>query len=98
MNVLIVGMGNREEALRKKVRESSLVAGVSITSVTDNLTELVRMALLHRINFVVVGPEQPLVDGIVDYFAKHAPTIAVFGPSKLAARLEGSKIFMKARC
>ena len=49
-----------------------------------------------EIDFVVVGPEQPLVDGIVDYFLD--TNIKVFGPSKLASKLEGSKIFTKEIC
>ena len=50
----------------------------------------------EKINFVIVGPEQPLVDGIVDYLEKF--NIKTFGPNKIASQLEGSKIFTKKLC
>jgi phosphoribosylamine--glycine ligase len=50
----------------------------------------------NNIDFIIVGPEQPLVDGIVDYLEKFK--IKVFGPNKLASQLEGSKIFTKKLC
>lgn len=49
----------------------------------------------NNLNFCVPGPEAPLVEGVVDYFNKHAPAIQCFGPSKAAARMEGSKTFSK---
>ena len=52
--------------------------------------------MLHKIDLVVVGPEEPLVKGIVDFLIKNK--IRVFGPTKYAAKLEGSKAFMKKLC
>jgi phosphoribosylamine--glycine ligase len=56
---------------------------------------LAEFAQTSAVNFLIPGPEQPLVDGIVDYFAEHAPLIKAFGPSGSAARMEGSKTFSK---
>jgi phosphoribosylamine--glycine ligase len=56
---------------------------------------LAEFAKIGAVNFLIPGPEQPLVDGIVDYFAEHAPEIQAFGPSGQAARMEGSKTFSK---
>ena len=52
--------------------------------------------LLKKIDLIIVGPEKPLVDGIVDFLEKNK--IKVFGPNKIAAQLEGSKIFTKNLC
>lgn len=70
----------------------------NITSVKqDDFPALLSFALDNAINLLVPGPEAPLVDGIVDYFNQHGPArIAVFGPSKAAAQMEGSKAFAKA--
>lgn len=68
----------------------------NITSVSaDDFPSLVRHAIESKLNFVVPGPEAPLVAGIVDYFKQHAANIRVFGPSEAAARMEGSKTFSK---
>ncbi|KAK0333969.1 Bifunctional purine biosynthetic protein ADE1 [Friedmanniomyces endolithicus] len=61
----------------------------------DDFAALVRHAAENMLNFLIPGPEAPLVAGITDYFARHAPDILVFGPSKAAARMEGSKTFSK---
>ncbi len=107
MNVLIIGSGGREHALAWKLRQSPSVkalycapgnAGIAQHAelvplkVTD-LEGLVRFAGENRIDLTVVGPEQPLVLGIVDEFEKCG--LKIFGPSKAAARLEGSKAFAK---
>jgi phosphoribosylamine--glycine ligase len=64
---------------------------VSISSFQD----LVLFANDHQIDLLVPGPEQPLVDGIVDYFRTHAPSVRCFGPTSKAAHMEGSKTFSK---
>lgn len=68
----------------------------NITSVADSdFAGLVSFAKKNNINFLIPGPEAPLVAGIVDYFAQHVPSIRAFGPSGAAARMEGSKTFSK---
>ncbi|KAF2730328.1 phosphoribosylamine-glycine ligase [Polyplosphaeria fusca] len=61
----------------------------------SDFSSLVTYALTHGLNFLIPGPEAPLVAGVTDYFAQHAPEVKVYGPSKAAARLEGSKGFSK---
>jgi phosphoribosylamine--glycine ligase len=73
---------------------SSRVTNVSSVSDTD-LAALVAFAKEKDVNFLIPGPEAPLVAGIVDYFATHAPSVKAFGPSAAAARMEGSKTFSK---
>ncbi|KAF2773482.1 phosphoribosylamine--glycine ligase [Teratosphaeria nubilosa] len=68
---------------------------VATVEATD-FAGLVQHAQQHGLNFLVPGPEAPLVAGITDYFRQHAPGIKVFGPSKAAAEMEGSKAFSKA--
>ncbi|KAF2715145.1 phosphoribosylamine-glycine ligase [Pleomassaria siparia CBS 279.74] len=70
------------------------VTNMSTISASD-FPSLVEFAQTSAVNFLIPGPEQPLVDGIVDYFAEHASSIKVFGPGKQAARMEGSKTFSK---
>ena len=110
MNIGIIGSGGREHALCKKISESKLVnhifcfpgnAGTSelATNVDINILnfkKLLKHIKFHKIDFVVVGPEEPLVKGIVDFLKKHK--IKVFGPEKYASKLEGSKGFMKTIC
>nr|POE65196.1 bifunctional purine biosynthetic protein ade1 [Quercus suber] len=68
----------------------------NVTSVSaSDFPNLVKFAKEQNLNFLVPGPEAPLVDGIVDFFNQHAPTIQCFGPSKAAAEMEGSKTFSK---
>ncbi len=109
MNVLVIGSGGREHALAWKAAQSSGVetvyvapgnAGTSaetkLKNVELNVDEFEKLADFAEANSValtIVGPEAPLVDGIVDYFSER--TLACFGPSKGAARLEGSKAFTK---
>ena len=110
MNIGIIGSGGREHALCKKISESKLVnhifcfpgnAGTSelATNVDINILnfkKFLKHIKFHKIDFVVVGPEEPLVKGIVDFLKKHK--IKVFGPEKYASKLEGSKGFMKTIC
>ncbi len=110
MNIGIIGSGGREHALCKKISESKLVnkifcfpgnAGtVSLATNIDidilNFEKLLNFIKILKIDIVVVGPEEPLVKGIVDFLRKN--NVKVFGPSKYAAQLEGSKAFMKKIC
>lgn len=107
MNVLVVGNGGREHALAWKLSQSPLVERVFIApgnagsrlvgenvdiGVTD-FPKLIKFAKENGVGLTVVGPEVPLVLGIVDAF--QAAGLKVFGPSKAAAELEGSKVFCK---
>jgi D-alanine-D-alanine ligase-like ATP-grasp enzyme len=75
---------------------ASLPKCVNISNISaSSFPDLVSFAQENKIDLVVPGPEQPLVDGIVDYFSKHAPEIKIFGPSQKAATMEGSKAFSK---
>mgnify|MGYP001190600689 CR=1 FL=1 len=110
MIVGIIGSGGREhaicEALNKSERVNKLycfpgnagTAEIATNIVLDlnNFEEIKNFILEKKIDLVVVGPEKPLVDGIVDYLEKF--NIKVFGPNKVASQLEGSKIFTKKIC
>ena len=110
MNIGIIGSGGREHSICFKLKQSSLVnkiycipgnAGTSEISENlnidiNNFEKIYREIKNKDIKLLIVGPEVPLVNGIVDYFQKK--NIKVFGPNKNAARLEGSKLFMKKIC
>ena len=110
MNIALIGSGGREHALCQKICESKLSkniicipgnAGTSqIAKNIDinflNFKKLIKILRFYSIDLVIVGPEEPLVKGIVDFLKKHK--IKVFGPNKYAAKLEGSKAFMKSIC
>ncbi len=107
MNVLLLGSGGREHALASAIAASPRLArlfiapgnpgtaalGVNMAIDPDDAVAVVAFARHHGIDLVVVGPEAPLVAGVAD--ALDAAGIAVFGPTKAAARLEGSKGFTK---
>ena len=105
MNILIIGNGGREYAIGLKLKEDSNVLNLYFApgnGATEKLgknvnlsdfEDLAKFAIKRDINLTIVGPEDPLTKGIVDVFKAH--NLAVFGPSKNAARLEGSKAFMK---
>ncbi len=109
MKVLVIGGGGREHALAWKAAQSSQVTKVFVApgnagTATENKLEnvaldvsnndaLVAFAQSEDVALTIVGPEQPLVDGVVDAF--QARGLAIFGPSKKAAQLEGSKSFTK---
>lgn len=111
MNVLILGAGGREHAFAHQIAQSKLLtklyiapgnAGTALCGTNVNLSlldfEAIRnCAISLHISLVIVGPEDPLVHGIVDFF-KQDPilqNIPIIGPSKLGAQLEGSKDFSK---
>ncbi len=110
MNILLLGSGGREHALAWKIAASPLTdklycapgnAGIAQEAEIVNLdiadhAAVIAFCKTHHIDFVVVGPEAPLVAGIVDDL--EAAGIRTFGPSKAAARLEGSKGFTKDLC
>tara|TARA_Y100001970_G_scaffold56540_1_gene71624 strand:+ start:5908 stop:7170 length:1263 start_codon:yes stop_codon:yes gene_type:complete len=110
MKVAIIGSGGREHAICKILNRSKKLekifcipgnAGTSsiaenINLNLENFDEIKNFVLNNKIELVVVGPEKPLVEGIVDYLEKYG--IKVFGPNKLASKLEGSKIFTKKIC
>src|SRR3989344_3276597 len=89
----VVGESGREKALVLCLEQSTRVSQVMCISAD---ADVVNYALAKKVDLVVIGPEAPLVDGIVDRLKKAG--ISAFGPSKFAAELEGSKIFMKIRC
>lgn len=107
MNVLIVGSGGREHVLAWKIKKSPLVKEVycapgngGIASVArcvdieaNDIERLIDFAKEKKIGLTVIGPEAPLVTGIVDAFEQKG--LKIFGPRKDAARLEGSKVFAK---
>lgn len=107
MRVLIVGGGGREHALCWKLKQSKICEQVfcapgnggmadSITLDVDDHEAVITFCKTKDISLVVVGPEAPLVAGLVDDL--QASGIRAFGPSKIAAQLEGSKAFTKALC
>jgi len=111
MNILLLGSGGREHALAWKISQSTKIdklyiapgnAGTSEVGENVNLnitdfSEIKNFTLEKNVEIVVVGPEQPLVDGIADYFIEDSSlkNISVIGPVKAGAILEGSKDFAK---
>src|SRR3972149_5994278 len=107
MNVLVVGSGAREHTIAWKLRQSPRLTDLFVApgnagtvAVAQNLAikasdldALCRAARAPRLDLVIVGPEQPLADGLVDRLAVQG--IAAFGPSQAAARIEYSKAFAK---
>ena len=110
MNIALIGSGGREHALCKKLKESKKIskifcipgnAGTNEISTNlnidfNNFKSLLKEIKKRKIKLVIVGPEEPLVNGIVDFLEKNK--VKVFGPNKFAAQLEGSKAFMKRIC
>ena len=112
MKILVIGGGGREHALVWKLAQSSKTqrifvapgnAGTAMEPKTENIPisaedipELLSFAIKNKIDLTVVGPELPLVGGIVDEF--EAAGMACFGPKLSAARMEGSKSFCKGFC
>ena len=110
MNIGLIGSGGREHALCQKIHESKLIKKIicfpgnagtakiakNIKADILNFREIHQLVQFHKIDLVIVGPEEPLVRGLVDYLRKKK--IKVFGPDKFSSRLEGSKAFMKKVC
>ena len=110
MNLAVIGSGGREHAICYKLKQSSKIkklicipGNAGTKKIAENINEdisdfdsLYKIIIKHNIDIVIIGPEQPLVDGIVDYLKEKK--IRVFGPDKFAAQLEGSKAFMKSLC
>lgn len=107
MNILLIGSGGREHALAWKLAKSKKISKIYVApgnggtakedkcvnvDITD-IKELIEFAKENNIDLTIVGPEQPLIEGIVDRFKKE--NLKIFGPRKNAARLEGSKSFAK---
>jgi phosphoribosylamine---glycine ligase len=107
-NVLVIGSGGREHALCWRLKQSPSVTqvfcapgngGIAEDAVCVELqdpAEIVRFCKDEQIGLVVIGPEQPLIDGLADVLSKAG--IPAFGPSAKAAMLEGSKGYMKSIC
>ena len=110
MNLAVIGSGGREHAICYKLKQSPKIkklicvpgnAGtqkiaINIQEDISNFDALHEVIKKQNIDLVIIGPEQPLVDGLVDYLNKKK--IRVFGPDKFASQLEGSKSFMKNLC
>jgi len=110
MNLAVIGSGGREHAICYKLKQSPKIkklicipgnAGTqkiatNIQGDISNFDDLYKIIKKQKIDLVIIGPEQPLVDGLVDYLNKKK--IIVFGPDKFASQLEGSKSFMKNLC
>ena len=110
MKVGIIGSGGREHAICKNIVKSEKIEKVfcfpgnagtadiaeNIKLDLNNFENIKNFILENKIYLVIVGPEKPLVDGLVDYLEKF--NIKVFGPNKVASQLEGSKIFTKKLC
>ena len=107
MNIVVIGSGGREHAICESIAKSKRIKRLycipgngGTASIADNIKldlnnfkEIKNFIRTKKVDLVVVGPEKPLVEGISDYLEKHK--IKVFGPSKFASKLEGSKIFTK---
>ena len=112
IKILLLGSGGREHALAWKIRQSPLCeklyiapgnagtseCGENINIQVNDFVSIQSVCLREHIDLVVVGPEEPLVNGIYDYFQNDAALkhVALIGPSKEAAQLEGSKAYAKA--
>ena len=110
MNLAVIGSGGREHAICYKLKQSPKIkklicipGNAGTQKIAENIKEdisnfkaIYQIMKKKNIDIVVVGPEQPLVEGLVDFLSKKK--IRVFGPDKFASQLEGSKAFMKNLC
>jgi len=110
MRIAIIGSGGREHAICQKIYESRKVEKIfcipgnggtqkiakNIEIDTGNFKKIKNFLIKEKIDLTVVGPEEPLVNGIVDFLSKNK--LKVFGPDKFSSQLEGSKIFTKKIC
>jgi phosphoribosylamine---glycine ligase len=111
MNVLLIGAGGREHAIAYKLRESKALnklfiapgnagtanLGTNADIAINDFDSLAKLAIRESVSLIIVGPEDPLVKGITDFFKTNPSLkdIAVIGPGKMGAQLEGSKEFAK---
>jgi phosphoribosylamine--glycine ligase len=110
MKVGIIGSGGREHAISLALKKSKNISKIfcfpgnagtakiaqNVNLNIENFNELKEYIISNKIDLIIVGPEKPLVDGIVDFLENS--NIKVFGPNKIASQLEGSKIFTKNLC
>ncbi|MDC0059918.1 phosphoribosylamine--glycine ligase [Pelagibacteraceae bacterium] len=110
MNFAVIGSGGREHAICYKLKQSPKIkklicipGNAGTQKIAENIKEdisnfdaLYKVIKSQNIDIVIVGPEQPLVDGLVDYL--NEKKVRVFGPDKFSSQLEGSKVFMKNLC
>ncbi|OCS88844.1 phosphoribosylamine--glycine ligase [Caryophanon latum] len=107
MNILVIGSGGREHAIAKQFNESPSVTNVFVAPGNDGMKRDATVVAIDALDFAAlanfakendvaltfVGPEQPLAEGIVDYFNEQG--LVIFGPTKAAAQIEGSKSYAK---
>ena len=110
MNLAVIGSGGREHSICYKLKQSKRIKKLICipgNAGTESLAKNINIDISdfnsvfetiknYEIDIVIVGPEQPLVDGIVDFLSEK--NVKVFGPDKFASQLEGSKVFMKDLC
>ena len=110
MIISIIGSGGREHAICHYIKKSDKVTDIycfpgnagtknlakNINIDLENFNIVKNYILEEKIDLIIIGPEKPLVNGLVDYLERF--NIKVFGPNKLASQLEGSKIFTKQLC
>jgi len=110
MKVGIIGSGGREHAICHSLSATNKIKQIycfpgnagtadiaqNISLNIENFNDLKEFIISNKIDLIIVGPEKPLVDGVVDFLEAH--NIKVFGPGKIASQLEGSKIFTKNLC
>ena len=110
MKVGIIGSGGREHAICQNIKNSKKISEIycfpgnagtenianNVLLDLDNFEEIKDYILRRKIELIIIGPEKPLVNGLVDFLEKN--NIKVFGPNKIASQLEGSKIFTKKLC
>jgi len=110
MNLAVIGSGGREHAICYKLKQSAKIkklvcipGNAGTQKIAENIKEdisnfngIYKIIVNKNIDIVIIGPEQPLVEGLVDYLNKKK--IKVFGPDRFASQLEGSKAFMKKLC
>ena len=110
MNLAVIGSGGREHSICYKLKKSQKVkklicipGNAGTKGIAENIdanihdfNQILEIIKSQKIDIVIIGPEEPLVNGIVDFLAKNK--IKVLGPNKFASQLEGSKAFMKDLC